>query len=96
MDTIGHGAREDITAEAALEIAKTRAPSTQEQADPNDPQGLALGQRVGVAADDYGKDPVDGSIVALSPQHITIARRDDKLGDIHVHFPRVGFAVTPI
>jgi hypothetical protein len=50
---------------------------------------------VSVVPDDYGKIEVRGEIVSLSAQHISIRRHDDRVGDIVVHFPRAGFAVTP-
>jgi hypothetical protein len=49
---------------------------------------------VSVTPDDYGKVAVVGEIVSLSAQHIAIRRRDDRAGDIVVHFPRAGFLVA--
>ena len=51
------------------------------------------GDKVEVMPDDYGKVPVAGEIVALSPQHIAIRRHDPRAGTVVVHFPRAGFLV---
>ncbi len=92
---IGHGDRTEMTTAEALEIAAETAPQTEELSDPNDPNGRKPGDKVEVMPDDYGKVRVAGEIVALSPQHIAIRRRDARAGDVIVHFPRAGFLVLP-
>jgi glutathione S-transferase len=93
--TIGHGTRTEMTTAEALEIAAKATPATEELSDPSDPNGRKPGDKVEVMPDDYGKIRVAGEIVALSPQHIAIRRRDPKAGDVVVHFPRAGFLVLP-
>jgi glutathione S-transferase len=90
---IGHGTRTEMTTAEALAIAAKAAPGTEELSDPNDPNGRKPGDKVEVMPDDYGKIRVAGEIVALSPQHIAIRRRDPKAGEMVVHFPRAGFLV---
>lgn len=87
---IGHGTRSEVSAEAALEIARTASPAPSEVA-PRD-AGLA-GKPVTVAADDYGRDPVSGVLVGSSDHHVAIRREVDGLGEVVVHFPRIGFVV---
>ena len=91
----GHGTRTEITSQDALAIATKAEPATAATADPHDAAGRKPGDRVTVMPDDYGKVGVAGEIVALSAQHIAIRRRDAQAGDIVVHFPRIGFSVTP-
>jgi glutathione S-transferase len=95
MRAIGHGTRSELTDEAALDIAAAATPQTAVQADPNDPNGRKPGDRVSIVPDDYGKVAVTGMIVSLSAQHIAIARREERVRDTVVHFPRAGFAVIP-
>jgi glutathione S-transferase len=95
LAAIGHGQPRDLDAEEALAIAKAAAPATPTGADPGDPSGRRPGQRVAVAADDYGRDPVVGELVASSPREIAIRRHDPEVGEVVVHFPRAGFVVTP-
>lgn len=94
---IGHGRALDLDGKQALEIARGATPHTSEQADPGDPQGLAPGQMVAVVPDVDGGDPaVEGRIVAVSANGIALARCSAEVGDIVVHFPRVGYRVTPL
>ena len=94
IQTIGHGHRTELSAEEALNIAAQASPQTSIMADPEDPNGRQPGDQVSVAPDDYGKVEVSGKIVALSAQHIAIKRDVDRVGEVVVHFPRAGFAVT--
>ncbi|UVO51022.1 glutathione S-transferase N-terminal domain-containing protein [Sphingomonas sp. SUN019] len=91
---IGHGTRTEITGTDALAIARDATPAAALPHDADDPQRLSPGEAVTVAADDYGRDPVAGTLVSLSPGRVTIARDTADLGKLHLHFPRAGYAVT--
>jgi len=93
---IGHGNPTPMDSKEALTIAKAAKPEAQMAADPFDPRGLTPGTRVTVSADDYGRDPVAGTILFGNAHEIAIARSDDQVGDVVVHFPRAGFMVTPV
>jgi glutathione S-transferase len=95
MRGVGHGVREEMSADEALAIAAKARPETVAEKDPDDPNGRKVGDKVRVAADDYAKDEVGGEIVSLSAQHIAIRRVDEQVGEIVVHFPRAGFVVLP-
>jgi glutathione S-transferase len=93
---IGHGKRErELTPADALEIARKATPQTQTAEDAGDLNGRKVGDRVQVMPDDYGRIPVEGTIVSLSAQHIAIRRKDERAGEVVVHFPRAGFLVKP-
>ena len=94
LAAIGHGERTEMTGAEALEIARAATPATRFDHDAHDPLGRALGTAVVVAADDYGRDPVAGTLVAATPERVVIAREDPELGAINVHFPRVGYGVA--
>jgi glutathione S-transferase len=49
---------------------------------------------VTVAADDYGRDPIAGTIVFSNRHEIAIRRSDPQAGEVVVHFPRAGFTVS--
>lgn len=91
---MGHGQRQNMSADEALRIAKAATPTTTENVDPIEPNRLTKGQPVAVVPDDYGFDPVSGTLVASSIDEIAIRRVDDQLGEIVVHFPRTGFRVA--
>ena len=93
MKAVGHGGRSEMSSQQALELAAAATPQSPAFADPDDPNGRKPGDKVSVTPDDYGKVAVVGEIVSLSAQHIAIRRRDERAGDIVVHFPRAGFIV---
>ncbi len=43
--------------------------------------------------DDYGFDPVTGELVCSSVHEVAVRRLDPTLGEVVVHFPRIGFRV---
>ena len=93
---IGHGRRErELSPAHALEIARKATPQTAATEDSGDPSSRKPGDRVQVIPDDYGKIPVEGIIVSLSAQHIAIRRKDERAGEVVVHFPRAGFLIAP-
>lgn len=95
VQALGHGTRQDISAEDALRVAAESQPmaAAPEAADPD---GRAVGDRVRVVADEPVRTAVEGEIVSMSPKHIAIKRRGDKVGDVVVHFPRIGYCVETV
>ncbi len=90
---IGHGTRREITAAEALKIARDAVPVAAPAHDHSDPMALGVGAAVIVAADDYGRDPVAGTLVAATPDRVVIARSTPDLGATHIHFPRAGYSI---
>jgi hypothetical protein len=84
-----------MTPQEALAAASAATSSICTVADRDDPIGRRPGQRVAVTPDDTGRDPVVGELVASGVDEITIKRNDSAVGEVSVHFPRAGFAVTP-
>src|SRR3569623_16851 len=93
MEAVGHGRREEMPGAEALEAARAAMPANPPPSDPKDPSGLTSGGMVAVRADDYGRDPIEGRLVALNAERIVVARDADELDLIHVHFPRAGYGV---
>ena len=60
-----------------------------------DAYGRGSGARVHLAADDYGRDVVEGEVYALDDEEVVIRREHPDVGDVLVHFPRVGFEILP-
>jgi glutathione S-transferase len=94
MTAFGHGRPAELDAKEALGIAHAAKPAPIKLGHPELPEGIALGAAVTVAADDYGKDPVAGTLVAANAQHIVIRRSDPAVGEVNVHFPRAGFVLS--
>lgn len=95
MAAFGHGVPTDMSAEEAFKIAAASAPEAPRISYGDDAQGLAPGMRVSVMPDDYGRNPVAGEIVFVSPQEVAIRRQAEGAGEVVVHFPRAGFLVMP-
>jgi glutathione S-transferase len=94
VQAIGHGPREEMTPGEALAVARAGDPAPAPAHDPHDSPGLDPGTEVFVAADDYGRDPIAGRLVAANAVEVVIARQDNDLGHLNIHFPRVGYVVT--
>ncbi|KQW69331.1 hypothetical protein ASE17_12145 [Phenylobacterium sp. Root77] len=90
---IGHGTRREISGADALAVARAAEPGPAPAHDANDPLGLTPGDAVTVAADDYGRDPIEGTLVAATPSRIVLSRQTPELGRTQVHFPRAGYVV---
>ena len=94
MTAIGHGQRQDMDADEALSIANASTPGSCEGVDTQDPLQLQEGDEVFVEPDDYGKVPVQGSLLNLDRRRVTIRREDASVGEVNVHFPRAGFRIS--
>lgn len=89
---LGHGTRREMAADKALDIAKASEPQAPSHLPADgDPTGLRAGQAVVIRADDRGRDPVRGALVAADDDEIVIRHENDRVGAVHIHFPRAGF-----
>ncbi len=95
MKALGDGKRSDIKASEALDVAKAAKPAAT-AVDARDPSGLRAGQKVSVTPDDTGRVPVEGALVGLTPDRVSLQRSDPRVGDVVVHFPRAGFVIVPL
>jgi glutathione S-transferase len=89
----GHGASSELSAEQALDIARDATPAPLPAEPFDDPNGFKAGDQVKIAAVDYGVDAVEGELVYAGGEAFILKRQDDRVGMVHVHFPRLGFRV---
>ncbi|MDR3507558.1 MAG: glutathione S-transferase [Caulobacteraceae bacterium] len=94
VKALGHGVPTALSSQDALDVARDAEPRADDVHDASDPLGAAPGDAVFVMADDYGRDRVDGRLVAANPQRVVIEREEPNLGRLHLHFPRAGYLVT--
>ncbi len=95
MAAFGHGNVTEITAEEALAIGTRSKPMPIPKSSSQLPEGFKLGQQASVAPTDYGMAfPVTGELVICSAREYAVRRNDPVAGDVVVHFPRQGFALT--
>ncbi|MGI9522949.1 MAG: glutathione S-transferase family protein [Hyphomicrobiaceae bacterium] len=94
---LGHGAIDTMSSDDAIAVATANDPRPISDTDTNDPQGLQANQFVSVAPDvDAGEQPVEGRVITADADTIVIGRSDEVAGELHVHFPRSGYRVTPL
>ena len=94
---LGHGQSTPMTSEEAFEIACQASPEPVTHLPPNgDPGGLKDGTAVRVTPDDNARVSVTGTLVAADAFEIVIHRRDERAGDLHIHFPRLGYTLEAI
>jgi len=91
---IGHGEKTDMESKAALEIAAKENPLEITSTDAI--AGVALGSQVAVGTEDRVPEPVVGELVISTSTEIAIRRQTEDLGEIVVHFPRLGFYVKAL
>lgn len=91
MRGFGHGVRDEIAAEQALQIAASADSTAPVEFDST--LGYQRGEPIIVSAIDYGTDPVAGTLVALTRDEVALQRTDERAGKVVVHFPRIGFQV---
>jgi glutathione S-transferase len=95
MRAFGHGTSSPITAAEALDVAAAAQPATPRSSNPFD-EDPPLGSHVRIRADDYGRDPVEGELVLVDADEIALCRNNPRLGDVVVHFPRLGYDLRQV
>lgn len=95
MREFGHGTNLPMTAAEALDVAQRAFPAPLRVSEPfaEDPQP---GTNVRIRADDYGKDTIEGELVLIDAEEIVLRRHDARVGEIVVHFPRLGYDLRAI
>jgi len=91
--SMGHGQSTSISAEQALQAAKGATPLSVEGEFFQDEHGFELGSPVTVAAESFGTEPTPGELVAATRTRYVLRRHDERVGTVHVHFPRLGFVM---
>ena len=97
MAAIGHGTMETFDAAQAIALAAASTPHTLlSDSTFQDEHGIPLGTRVTVAAESFGTEPSEGELMAATRTHYTLRRKDARAGTVHVHFPRIGYALRKV
>ena len=96
MHAIGHGSHSPLSGDGALQVAHNATPAVLQGEVFQDEHGIALGSQVVIAADNFGLEPTEGELVAATHSRYTLRRTGDRSGNVHVHFPRVGFSLKKV
>ncbi|HEY8609512.1 MAG TPA: glutathione S-transferase family protein [Noviherbaspirillum sp.] len=91
MRAFGHHESRAMRGEEAVAVARDATPASTEGLPFIDFHGIARDERVSVTPTDYALDPVEGELVAGTASALAVRRNDPRAGDVHVHFPRIGF-----
>lgn len=103
MAAIGHGPMTKLSSDDAVALAaaaQPQPPGANLLVDSafQDDHGIPLGSRVTVTPETFGTEPTEGELLAATRTHYSLRRKDERAGEVHVHFPRLGYvlrAATP-
>lgn len=89
---VGTGTYKDMTAKAAIDIAKKSTPSALRRSHSigNDPE---LGSAVAIRPDNYRTEEVVGELVFSDRNELAVRRLSEQVGEVVVHFPRLDYTV---
>ncbi|WCM86417.1 glutathione S-transferase family protein [Acidovorax sp. NCPPB 3576] len=90
---LGHGRMEKFNAQDAIAVAAAAEPLPLAPEPFQDEHGIPLGSAVTIAAETFGTEPTEGTLVAATRTRYTLARTDARAGALHVHFPRIGYVL---
>jgi len=98
MEAIGHGVAEKFSTGDAIKVAHTAEPMPAGEnllldSTFQDDHAIPLGTRVTITAESFGPEPTEGVLMAATRTHFTLAREAARLGQVHVHFPRIGYVL---
>jgi glutathione S-transferase len=98
ISAAGYGTREEISGEAALAIALASKPEGQASSPTKSDEviGISVGDKVAVTPESFGTEEVNGVVAAISPQRITLNWNGTEVGDVAIHFPRLGYVISKI
>ncbi|MEQ9640925.1 MAG: glutathione S-transferase family protein [Alphaproteobacteria bacterium] len=94
MRAFGHGEVSPMTSGEALDVAAAAEPAPP-RASERFEEDPPLGRLVRIRAEDYARDPVEGELVAIDRDEIALRREDPRVGEVVVHFPRLGYDLRP-
>ncbi|MGH7105682.1 MAG: glutathione S-transferase family protein [Acetobacteraceae bacterium] len=89
---VGNGTSEDMTSRAAIDVAGQATPSAVRRSQPmiDDPRP---GSVVAIRPDEYRTEEVVGELVLADRNELAIRRVGDQVGEVVVHFPRLGYTM---
>ena len=96
MAAIGHDKFEKCSAADAIAAASAAPPVALRDDVFQDEHGIALGSQVTIRSENFGLEPTQGELVAATRMHYTLRRTDERAGTVHVHFPRIGYALKKV
>ena len=88
---MGEGQRSDMQPADALAIARDAMPDYTPPADAIEDEALPVGKMIAIKPNDYGQEETVGEIVWATTEALAVKRTDEQVGDVLVHYPRLGY-----
>jgi glutathione S-transferase len=96
MAAFGHGQPQKLGSIEAIAIAASAEPAALTDEMFQDDHGIDLGSCVTIAAQSFGTETTEGTLMAATRTHYTLSRVDGRAGHVHVHFPRIGYVLKEV
>ncbi len=93
MHAMGHGEMQKFSSGEAIALAAASSPVALHDDAFQDDHDIPLGSRVTLQAESFGLEPTEGELLAATRMHFTLRRVDARAGELHVHFPRIGYVL---
>ncbi len=95
MNAIDHGTATKFSSADAIALAAS-TPTHVADLPWHDEHGIAAGSAVTITPLDYAFDAVAGELVIATANEFAIKRTDERVGEVIVHFPRVGYKLERV
>ena len=96
MAAIGTGSMSKFNAAEAIAMAARSTPVALPNEAFQNEHGIALGSRVVITSDSFGPEPTEGELIAATRTRYSLRRVDERAGEVHVHFPRIGYVLKAV
>lgn len=91
----GNGTPTSMQPDEALAVAAAAEPEPPRASAPFD-EDPPVGSPIRIRADDYGRDSIEGELVLIDQEEIALRRTDPVVGEMVVHFPRLGYDLRAV
>lgn len=95
VSAIGEGTRKPLDVSQAHAIARSSSSTTTVNVASADARQFKAGQLVSVEPDDSRRGAVRGTVIVATASDIALKHENDIVGEVTVHFPRIGYRVSP-
>ncbi|HNW03199.1 MAG TPA: glutathione S-transferase family protein [Burkholderiaceae bacterium] len=96
LAAIGSGSMSKFNAAEAIALAARSTPAVLPDDAFQNEHGIALGSRVVITSESFGPEPTEGELIAATRTRYSLRRVDERAGEVHVHFPRIGYVLKAV
>jgi glutathione S-transferase len=93
----GHGQREELSAAESLAVARSAQPQAVTYvSDTKDVSGISVGDTISVTAEYNGVESVEGRVIGINRERLSMIREAPEVGRVAVHFPRFSYVIKKL